>query len=627
MRRETEICFRGCVSALLITVLTLFAPRVSLAESVTGNITSAKPAQKGLKTRITYSCVDLPIDTVLMNLAEQANIDIVKSPKVTGKVTAKITDVPLEEALTNILAAYDYTYIATDSMIRVVPLPEVATMREQLINRIYQVTYADANEVASGLREFLSDRGKIALSRGTSHIIVTDTETKIKAIDKFIEQIDLITAQVLVEVRLYDITTNEGFELGTQWRAGRNTPLKTTQHEKVTSTRSGYDFDQLLPHLGDILPRESKTVTSTPEMETGTSTSGTVATETADDNRKIDTVDSVWNTGLQDWVNDDREVETRSGSTTETVRYDNLQEKSFVPEHETTQTETERLLGPGGGSFEDLYRDFENSTVTRSAKTEQYITRRRKPFVGGSFDRVEGGTLSFSLLNDAVDLELALQMLHQQVEAKLLANPRVLVLDNETADFEIVREIPFTELSQTGRDPITWTRFKEAGVNLKVTPHITKDGMLRLHIVPEFGIVVGLNADGAPTTDIRRADTTAMVKDGQTVVLGGLRQKKTVRDIAKVPILGDLPLIGGLFRSETESEKINELVLFITTTIVVEPRLSEAERIQFEHTEFAGPQPKKLKIERGRPVKAEPAEDSVPEALDVLLERLQTSPR
>ncbi|GAI52998.1 unnamed protein product, partial [marine sediment metagenome] len=108
-----------------------------------------------------------------MDLAEQAKIDIVKSPKVTGNVTAKVTDVPLEEALSNILAAHDYTYIATESMIRVMPLSEIAVAREELVTRIYRITYADANEVAGALGNFVSQRGKVALNKGTSHIIVT----------------------------------------------------------------------------------------------------------------------------------------------------------------------------------------------------------------------------------------------------------------------------------------------------------------------------------------------------------------------------------------------------------------------------------------------------------------------
>ncbi|MHC4424071.1 MAG: secretin N-terminal domain-containing protein, partial [Planctomycetota bacterium] len=409
MRNRIEKRFQE--RALTFLTLLLFLARLVVAvepNAVSTERQVSKTAKQRLRTQITYTCVDSPIETVLMDLAEQANIDIVKSPKVAGKVTVKLTGVPLQEALTNILAAHDYTYIATESMIRVIPLPEVAVLREQLVTRIYQVTYTDANELAVSLRGFVSERGKVALNRGTSHIIVTDTESKIKAIDKFIERIDLITPQVLVEVRIYDISSKEGFKLGADWHAGRNAP---------------YTADTIL------VPDEI------------------ITTEFSEDR-----------------------TDTRKG-----------EERGIV-------------------DYTDV-RDEDSTTTQKKFLDSPVITtdRRRKPFVGGSFDRITGGTLSFSLLNDAVDIDLALSILHQQVEAKLLANPRVLVLDNETAKFEIIREIPYRELRQVGRsDPITYTEFKNVGVNLKVTPHVTRDGMLRLHIVPEFGVLVSQDPEGVP---------------------------------------------------------------------------------------------------------------------------------
>jgi type II secretory pathway component GspD/PulD (secretin) len=499
-----------------------------------------------------------------MNLAELANIDIIKSPKVTGNVTVKVTNVPLEEVLTNILAAHDYTYIATESMIRVVPLPEIAVTIEQPITKIYQITYADANEVAAALVNFVSRQGKVALNKGTSHIMVTDIESKIKAIDKFIEQIDHLTAQVLVEVRIYDITSREGFELSPDWHAGRNAP---------------YTADTF------IFPDE---VTVT----------------------EIERSDS--------WQ--DR--------TTTIVGIERGDPDNY------TETMTEH-------TWTDPTEENEATYINPPA----IITnRRRKPFVGGSFDRITGGTLRFSVLNDAVDIDLALIILQKQVEAKLLANPRVLVLDNETANFEIIREVPYRELLQVAReDPITYTAFKNVGVNLKVTPHITRDGMIRLHLMPEFGVLVSQDAVsvlttkddfgrdvyqnvlGVPTVDIRRADTVAMIKDGQTIVIGGLRKRETSRDITKVPLLGDLPLVGGLFKSETESVEVNELVVFITTTIITEPELSDVEKKQFSKTKFASPEMTDLRLEReGRP-KTKGEATNIKEALEQLLEGLESS--
>ncbi len=509
MHKMKERHCRNFVSALLIILLSV---------SFIGYTQAASITKQRLQTRITYSCVDLPIDTVLMDLAEQAKIDIVKSPRVTGNVTVKVTDVPLGEALSNILAAYDYTYITTENMVRVFPLSEIVTEGEQYVTRIYRITYADAEEVAKTLEDFVSKRGKVAFNKGTGHIIVTDTERQIKGIDKFIEQIDHITPQVLVEVRIYDISSKEGFELSPKWHAGRNAPYTADTYiipNEVTTTEIGRvdSWQQQTTHV--------------------------VGIEQDDDSDYTETLNE------HSWT--DAATETESTYIDPPVIYNNV---------------------------------------------------RRKPFAGGKFDRITGGTLSFSLLNDSVDIDLMLSVLHQQVEAKLLANPRVLVLDNETANFEIIREVPYRELRQVAReDPITYTEFKNVGVNLQVTPHIAKDGMIKLHIVPEFGALVSQDASGTPTVDTRRANTTAMVRDGQTIVIGGLRKKESTKDVSKVPVLGDMPIFGGLFQSETESKITRELVVFITPQIVTEPFLTETEQKQFEATKFNGPKMTRTRLE------------------------------
>jgi len=249
----------------------------------------------------------------------------------------------------------------------------------------------------------------------------------------------------------------------------------------------------------------------------------------------------------------------------------------------------------------------EDSTTARvtdvpsytETSTETFTTRRRNPFVGGSFNPQTGGALHFSLLDDAIDLDLVISALSKQTQAKLLANPRVLVLDNETANFEILREVPYTVLSNNGRDrDLTHTAYKDVGIRLKVTPHVTRDGTLRLHIMPEFGDIVGVDALGAPTVDVRRADTIAMVGNGQTIAIGGLRKTKTSRTVSKVPLLGDTPLIGGLFRSESESELVNELVVFITSRLAGRAILSNTEQKQLELTEALGPEMSRIEAER-----------------------------
>jgi len=488
-------------------------------------------AELQLKERVTFSCRDMSLDLVLDQLSREAKIDIIKSPAESKNVTVTVTDAPLDEVLNNILSVQGWTYTATENMIKITPLSEIDIEEIKTQTSIYQITFADVTQVADALKDFLSKKGTLAVNKGTSHIIITDVESKINAIDKFIIEVDRPTPQVMVEVRIFDITTTEAFDIGVEWAAGRHTPLT-----EVTRTDSHKRTDTELSPTHTIETTTTRTISDDPEK----------IADGTDDITEIETIDK-----------------TEPGYT--------------------------------GFTIDDVFdeKTEDKSWFTDSAGNRLPI-RRSKPFIGGSFSPSGGGTLRFGMFNDMIDIELALSMLQSEVEAKLLANPRVLVLDNETAQFKIVSEIPYTERTGSSTGQMTSITFKEVGVSLDVTPHICRDGVIRLDISPEFGVVteqvqvegIGIEKSLAPpVVDKRFAKTIALVNDGQTVVLGGLRKLETRTTVKKVPILGDLPMLGGLFRSETDSEEINELVVFITTTIIKEHQLSETEARQLAASE------------------------------------------
>jgi type IV pilus assembly protein PilQ len=554
---------RNCTWVLLAISLCI-SPLTAGAQQ--GGLTSSNTAQEKLRTRITVNYANKPLEEALLEFADKADINIIKHPEVSGSVTVKLTDIPLEEALANILALYNYTYIATENMVRVIPLPPQAEVKEPQVTRIYKITYADANTVYDALDNFISGKAEIGFNKGTNHIMVTDTEDKIRPIDKFIEQIDQMTSQVLVEVRVYDVTTKEGFELDPQWRIGRNAP---------------YTYDTIFP------------------------------------------ADEVETTNYRQEILDWQEMP---------IALDPANPTYWADPNKAITVDTQ---------VEDSW------TTQKRYEYDQPIRTNwsRKPFVGGSFDRVTGGALRFSILNDAIDLNFVLSILHSQVEARLLANPRILVVDNEPAKFEIVREFPYRELLQVTReDPMSYTDFKKVGVDLKVTPHIARDGMMRLHIEPEFSVLVSREALsvlrgsddlgrmtyhtvlGVPVVDSRRLETTAMIKDGQTIAIGGLRKREVTKNVARVPLLCNIPLVGGLFTSESESVAINELIVFITATIITDSTLSESEQKLLGETAFTTPQLKKTKIEKGEFKTTRDGEpDEVGDSLDLLLQKLGPS--
>jgi type IV pilus assembly protein PilQ len=108
-----------------------------------------------------------------------------------------------------------------------------------------------------------------------------------------------------------------------------------------------------------------------------------------------------------------------------------------------------------------------------------------------------------------------------------------------------------------------------------------------------------VSSNNVPIVDTRKVDTIALVRDGQTVVLGGMRKKDVSKQINKIPFLGDLPLLGGLFRFEGEDTAVTELIVFITPRIVgQEPVLSLDEQQALEETRFSKPKPDFTRAEK-----------------------------
>ncbi|MCX5635240.1 MAG: hypothetical protein NTW55_05315, partial [Planctomycetota bacterium] len=243
--------------------------------------------------------------------------------------------------------------------------------------------------------------------------------------------------------------------------------------------------------------------------------------------------------------------------------------------------------------------------TTFDADTHEPTGGAKDPFIKSAFDDTTQktnnttGLLRFGFLNSSIDIDATLRAQQEKLIAKLLADPRVMVLDNQKAKFKIIRQIPYQQLNQGGGTSLAFgtTEFKEVGVTLEVTPHVTRDGMVRLKLMPEFSVQNGSVNVGDPLTakypvpviDVRNVDTVLLVKDGQTIVIGGLRKKEVTKQNNKIPLLGDLPLAGALFRSEGEETINSELVVFVTPRIIEQPVLSQKEVQQLGVTEFPGP--------------------------------------
>ena len=157
-------------------------------------------------------------------------------------------------------------------------------------------------------------------------------------------------------------------------------------------------------------------------------------------------------------------------------------------------------------------------------------------------------------------------------DAKVLSNPKLLVLNNQEASIDIVEEIPYLESKTTSTEGNTTgtMAFKEAGIKLKVKPQINRDGSIVLSISPEQSYRTGetIGEENTPVINTSKSTTTLMLRSGETAAIGGLIRETEDTTVNKVPLLGDIPILGYLFKSETKNKSRYELTIFITAKIV-----------------------------------------------------------
>lgn len=155
--------------------------------------------------------------------------------------------------------------------------------------------------------------------------------------------------------------------------------------------------------------------------------------------------------------------------------------------------------------------------------------------------------------------------------AKVLSNPKLLVLNNKEATIDIVEEIPYMESSTTSSstgDISGTTAFKQVGIKLKVKPQINRDGSIILSVSPEQSYRTGESIDNTPVVNTSKSTTTLMLKSGETAAIGGLIRENEDETINKVPLLGDIPVLGYLFKNRSKNKSRYELTIFITAKIV-----------------------------------------------------------
>ena len=450
---------------------------------------------------------NVELSQALFMISEQWGINVVAGD-VKGSVNGVFRQAPLREILDSILLSNGYNYRPVGESLVVSSVEQLGQINPFFQSATIPVRSADIDEVVQGAKLLTTPKGQVQAIKSAHCIVVLDFPDRVKMIREFVNTLDAATAGGGVNGV---VRTGLPLEVG----------YFRTQHITAKAAEDA---------LAAVMSKE-----------------GRVAIMEKED-RLI--------------VSDHQENLAMVEAVLKRIDRPRPQVRITALIYDISLQDIQRLGINWNSAIKGtgLNADGDPTSLLGVDSVMQV------PFESGA----TGSAVTFMNLSRHLDITAVILALNNANDARLLADPSVAVLENEDALFQSVTEIPFQQLTQTSAGGnIGTTSFKEAGITLKVRPKIAADGTIRMDVSPEFSRLTGFTpGDHQPIIDRRTASTTLMVANGQTVVIGGLRQRQDVGDFKGVPYLMDMRVVGKLFRSRDTNVRESELVVFISPEII-----------------------------------------------------------
>ena len=490
-----------------------------------------------LERRGNLTLRDVTIVEALFVLREQWQVDMVIADDVEGQVNATFTGASLREILDSLLLSRGFGYQIVGRSIVILPLNELGSLKPLFNPEIIRLQHADPDELIEVVDLLLSRQGKALPLSSSQSIMVLDYPDRMELIRSRLQELDLSAGQMA--------------------RATTGTASNADTFVRESGADGTIELDVRV-----FRPQFVKVQTLLPAIESLISRNGRVAILENEDQVIV-----AEHSTILDVI---EEAVTALDQPRPQVRI-------WAMIYDCSLDDVDRLgvnwraAGFGNG------RRMDGSP--RNQLLLDAITAAA-PAVG-----VPNGAVSLMSLGTNVDVTAVINALQQSNQSRLLADPNVVVTNHEPAKISIVTEVPYQQLTQgLEGGSIGTTAFREAGVSLEVTPHIARDGTISMLVNPQFSVLTGFTEnDEQPIIDRREAKTTVRVMNGETFVLGGLRQRTRIENRSGIPYLKDVKYVGKLFRYNQESFRDSELLVFITPEIVSvvadpKPRELAAER-------------------------------------------------
>jgi type II secretory pathway component GspD/PulD (secretin) len=486
--------------------------------------------------------VDFPdedIRNILRNVADLFEINLVVPDTLQGRTSIKLRDVTWRQIFQVTLSPVGFTYIEEGNIIKIVSNESLAA--EPLSTEVFIINYAPAGELKPALDPLAnSPGGGIRVDVRSNALIITERPTQINKIRPIIEQLDKATAQVMIESKFVEVTNSDVKNIGVNWASLSGLQLGAGSINQDWSRERGQT------RSGESVGEAEGSSTNTNRSE-GSTTTGTKANNNVTYVTGFDPVGFPTNISLPDGT-----VTLPSNVPGLTTMAGNAPNYTAVNTYEGG-----RVNESTGGT----------DTTSANSLTNAFNTLTGLTNTGGT-NRLSSAVFSSS------DFNIILSALKTQNDTKLVSNPTVVTLNNSEATINIGQEFPipnYTYNQERGTYEVSGFEYKPLGIILKVTPQVNAQGFIKLSVEPEVSSSSESASFGGaqiPIVVTRKTKTQVSLKDGYTMGIGGLIENRVTNGQTRVPVLGSIPVLGRLFRSDSTNDTMRNLIIFITAKTV-----------------------------------------------------------
>jgi general secretion pathway protein D len=578
-------------------------------------------AEASAQEQVRINFRDADIRSVIESVAEITGKSFVLDPRVKGKVTIiapqAIDSSLLYSAVLSAIQVQGFQAVEDGAVTRIVPFNQSFSFAggigdNKLETQVLKIKYVQASTLVPVLKPMLSNGARLMAFAQSNYLVVSDIRSNLNRLKALIKEMDDPDHSMVEVINLDHISAAEAVHIAGQ--------LKQLQKQDLSLVEDGLNNRVIVSGPGIARSAFKNMLKS---LDIPSTKKGGVEVIYLDYSRAVEIkpiIDGMLKSDVFLRLAGESAGDKKS-RTSYQIEIDELNNALIIAASSAVSREVKNVVSKLDRSrpqvlIEAVIAELSEDQAKELSANLIYTSKNR----GGYLTNFDGllstllgaglgdpsdadvttalGQLPQSTLGVAGDFDgvtgkgmgVLIQALKTDGSTNILSTPSVVTLDNEEATLSVGEEVPFVTGSfssisnnNSNSNPFTTVNREEVGVMLKVKPQISKGNAVRLEIEQESSKVKS-GEPGLQTTSKSTMQTNVMIQDGELLILGGLIEDQSDNTASKVPLLGDIPLLGRLFRSSNKSESQSVLMMFIRPTII---RNAEDARLlskdKFEH--------------------------------------------